>query len=97
MQDPIFTEETTEEDLAMAQALLAERSAEEIANALVRFNRSRLPAPEEIMDTGSDREPRQRKDKRERQDERTRGFKDRGRDSPRAGSSVPRKTWCGSA
>ena len=66
MQDPIFTEETTEEDLAMARALLAERSAEEIANALVRFNRSRLPAPEEIVDAGSDREPRQRKDKRER-------------------------------
>ena len=85
MQDPIFTEETTEEDLAMARALLAERSAEEIANALVRFNRSRLPAPEEIMDTGSDREPRQRKDKRERQDERTRGFKDRGRDSSEGG------------
>ena len=85
MQDPIFTEETTEEDLAMARALLAERSAEEIANALVRFNRSRLPAPEEIMDTGSDREPRQRKDKRERQDDRTRGFKDRGRDSSEGG------------
>ena len=98
MQDPIFTEETTEEDLAMARALLAERSAEEIANALVRFNRSRLPAPEEIMDTGSDREPRQRKDKRERQDERTARLQGQGpRIHPRAGSSVPRKTWCGSA
>ena len=39
MQDPIFTEEATEEDLAMARALLAERSPEEIANALVRFHR----------------------------------------------------------
>ena len=85
MQDPIFTEETTEEDLVMARALLAERSAEEIANALVRFNRSRLPAPEEIVDTGPDREPRQRKDKRERQDEREHGFKDRGRDSSEGG------------
>jgi ATP-dependent RNA helicase DeaD len=85
MQDPIFTEETTEEDLVMARALLAERSAEEIANALVRFNRSRLPAPEEIVDTGPDREPRQRKDKREREDERTRGFKDRGRDPSEGG------------
>jgi ATP-dependent RNA helicase DeaD len=78
MQDPIFAEEATEEDLVMARALLAERSAEEIANALVRFNRSRLPAPEEIVDAGSDREPRQRKDKRERTEDRTRGFKERG-------------------
>jgi ATP-dependent RNA helicase DeaD len=85
MQDPIFAEETTEEDLVMARALLAERSAEEIANALVRFNRSRLPAPEEIVDAGSDREPRQRKDKRERTEERTRGPRERGRDSDEGG------------
>jgi ATP-dependent RNA helicase DeaD len=83
MQDPIFAEETTEEDLVMARALLAERSAEEIANALVRFNRSRLPAPEEIVDAGSDREPRQRKDKRERTEDRTRG--PRGRESDEGG------------
>jgi ATP-dependent RNA helicase DeaD len=73
MQDPMFSEETTEEDLAMARVLLAERSAEEIASALARFHRSRLPAPEEVFDPGEDRGPRQRKDKRERQDERTRG------------------------
>jgi ATP-dependent RNA helicase DeaD len=85
MQDPIFAEEATEEDLAMARALLAERSAEEIANALVRFNRSRLPAPEEIVDAGSDREPRQRKDKRERSEERSRGFNDRDRGSSEGG------------
>ncbi|MBM1171780.1 DEAD/DEAH box helicase [Microvirga arabica] len=78
MQDPIFAEEATDEDMGMARALLAERSAEEIANALVKFHRARLPAPEEIVDAGTDREPRQRKDKRERSEERTRGFKDRG-------------------
>jgi ATP-dependent RNA helicase DeaD len=85
MQDPIFAEEATEEDLAMARALLAERSAEEIANALVRFNRSRLPAPEEIVDASTDREPRQRKDKRERTEERTRGPRERSRDSDEGG------------
>jgi ATP-dependent RNA helicase DeaD len=85
MQDPIFSEEATEEDLAMARALLAERSPEDIANALARFFRARLPAPEEIVDAGGDREPRQRKDKRERQEERQRGFKDRGRDSSEGG------------
>ncbi|MCD6070719.1 MAG: helicase [Microvirga sp.] len=81
MQDPIFAEEATDEDLSMARALLAERPAEEIANALVKFHRARLPAPEEIVDAGTDREPRQRKDKRERTEERTRGFKDRDRGS----------------
>jgi ATP-dependent RNA helicase DeaD len=85
MQDPIFAEEATEDDFAMARALLAERSAEEIANALVKFHRARLPAPEEIVDAGSDREPRLRKDKRERTEERTRGPKERGRDSSEGG------------
>ncbi len=77
MQDQAFSEEMTEEDLTIARALLAERSAEEVAAALVRFHRSQLPAPEEVFDPGAEREPRQRKDKRERQEERTRG--ERGR------------------
>ncbi|MGO4704792.1 DEAD/DEAH box helicase [Microvirga sp. 2MCAF38] len=72
-------EESSEEDLALARSLLAERSAEEIASALVRFHRARLPAPEEMYDAGSEREPRQRKDKREREAERERPRgKDRG-------------------
>jgi ATP-dependent RNA helicase DeaD len=79
MQDPIFSEETTEEDLAMARMLLSQKSPEEIANALARFQRSRLPAPEEVFDPGEDRGPRQRKDKRERQEDRARGGKDWGR------------------
>ncbi|MXQ10204.1 DEAD/DEAH box helicase [Microvirga makkahensis] len=86
MQDPIFSEETTEEDLAMAKVLLAEKSAEEIANALARFHRSRLPAPEEIFDPGEDRGPRQRKDKRERQDERAHGGRDWGRGASEDGA-----------
>jgi ATP-dependent RNA helicase DeaD len=84
LQDPALSEESTEEDLAVARALLAERSAEEIAAALARFYRSRMPAPEEIFDSGAEREPRQRKDKRERQDERARG--ERGRRSFDEGS-----------
>jgi len=86
MQDPIFSEETTEEDLAMARVLLAEKSAEEIANALARFHRSRLPAPEEVFDPGEDRGPRQRKDKRERQEERARGGRDWGRGASEDGA-----------
>ena len=41
-------DEPTEEDLAAANALLAERTPEELAAALVRMYRARLPAPEEL-------------------------------------------------
>jgi ATP-dependent RNA helicase DeaD len=43
-------EEPAGEELAVAQALLAQRSAEEIAVALLRLHRARLPAPEELLD-----------------------------------------------
>lgn len=49
---PILTEEIDEDDRAMAQALLAERSAEELACALVRLFRAQLPAAEEVFDPG---------------------------------------------
>jgi ATP-dependent RNA helicase DeaD len=42
------TESASEEDLATARALLAERTAEQLAAALVRLHRDRLPAPEEV-------------------------------------------------
>ncbi|MGO4573436.1 DEAD/DEAH box helicase [Microvirga sp. 2TAF3] len=70
LKDPSLSEEATEEDIAMARALLAERSAEDIATAFARFHRARLPAPEEIFDAGADRGPRERSDKRAREQER---------------------------
>jgi ATP-dependent RNA helicase DeaD len=66
-QELAFTEETAEEDLAMARALLAERSPEEIAAALVRFHRARLPAPEDVFD-GGEAERGGRKERRERKE-----------------------------
>ena len=45
----LLAEEPTEEDLAVGRALLAERSAEEIAAAFARLHRRRLPAPEEVF------------------------------------------------
>jgi ATP-dependent RNA helicase DeaD len=48
LADPCFSEETTPEDAALGQALLQGRSAEDVAAALVRLYRARLPAPEEI-------------------------------------------------
>ncbi|WP_315784702.1 MULTISPECIES: DEAD/DEAH box helicase [unclassified Bradyrhizobium] len=55
LQDSIFTEETTADDLALAQILLAQRPAEDIAAALARLYRARLPSPEDILDAVEDR------------------------------------------
>ena len=52
LQDALFAEETTDDDLILARALLAERSPEDIAAALARLYRARLPSPEEILDPG---------------------------------------------
>ena len=44
--------EVDEEDRDLAQRLLAERTPEDIAAALVRAHRARMPAPEEMVDQG---------------------------------------------
>ena len=54
LQDALFTEEPTEDDLTLARALLAERSPEDIAAALARLYRARLPSPEDILDPGQE-------------------------------------------
>lgn len=82
MKDVLFTEETTPDDLALAQALLAERSAEDIAAALARLYRARLPSPEDIIDPG-ERSGRPRDD--------------RGRDRFEGGEDRPAKSRSKSA
>jgi ATP-dependent RNA helicase DeaD len=54
LQAPLLTEELSEEDLTMARALLAARSPEELAGALVRLYRSQLPAAEELFDLSAE-------------------------------------------
>ena len=44
--------EVDDEDRALARRLLAERAPQEIAAALVRAHRARMPAPEEMLDQG---------------------------------------------
>ncbi len=65
IEDPAFSEPTTEEDLAMAQTLLAGRTPEEIAAVLVRLYRARLPAPEDLFEAGAmpERAPRDRRER----------------------------------
>jgi len=52
LSDPVLTDETTSDDLVLARALLARRSPEDIAAALARLYRARLPSPEDILDPG---------------------------------------------
>jgi ATP-dependent RNA helicase DeaD len=52
LKDALFAEEATSDDLVLARALLAERSPEDIAAALARLYRARLPSPEDISDPG---------------------------------------------
>ncbi|KQS55283.1 hypothetical protein ASG17_04095 [Brevundimonas sp. Leaf363] len=48
----IFSGETSDEDMALARKLLGERSADEMAVALVRMLRAKMPAPEDLTDPG---------------------------------------------
>ncbi len=52
LQDPLLTAVNSEEDLELARAVMANRQPEEIAAALVRIYRSRLPAAEDVFDPG---------------------------------------------
>jgi len=61
LEDPIFSEASTEEDIALAEAMLAKRTPVEIAAALIRTRRAKLPSPEDIYDDprhGADPGPR---------------------------------------
>lgn len=61
LHDPLLTDISSEEDLEMARAVLATRSPEEIAVALVRVYRARLPAAEDVFNPGPSREFREAK------------------------------------
>ncbi|GJD56712.1 DEAD/DEAH box helicase [Methylobacterium dankookense] len=55
LSDPLFTEPLAEEDVTLAETLLAERSPADLAALLARVYRSRLPAPEDVTDPGEKR------------------------------------------
>lgn len=88
MKDVLFTEETTADDLELAKALLAERSAEDIAAALARLYRARLPSPEDIIDPG-ERSSRPRDD-HHRDDRAPRGDDRSERPRAKSGKSSPK-------
>jgi ATP-dependent RNA helicase DeaD len=90
LRDALFAEETTADDLVLAQALLAERSPEDIAAALARLYRARLPSPEDILDPGQgggrsrDDRGREKDSRAPRGDNRGAGLRSKpGKSSPR--------------
>ncbi|MEA1830925.1 DEAD/DEAH box helicase [Methylobacterium durans] len=52
LSDPLFTDAPMEEDLALAEQLLAQIEPKDLAAALARVYRARLPAPEDVTDPG---------------------------------------------
>src|ERR1019366_3305680 len=92
LRDALFAEETTDDDLVLARALLAERSPEDIAAALARLYRARLPSPEDILDPGRgagrsrDDRGREKDGRISRGDDRVAGPRSKpGKSSPRHG------------
>jgi len=55
-----FEADVSDEDMVVAKRMIAERTPDEIAAALVRLLRKEQPAPEELSDPGSDRGPAKR-------------------------------------
>jgi ATP-dependent RNA helicase DeaD len=64
LDDPILAGDPSEEDLTLAKRILAEKSPEAVAAALIRLYRQRLPEPEDLFDdvrdSGPQIAPRQR-------------------------------------
>jgi ATP-dependent RNA helicase DeaD len=89
LHDALFSEETTPDDLALAQALLAERSPEDIAAALARLYRARLPSPEDILDPG-EKSARPRDDRSRDKGRPARGDDRSSEPRPRTGKPSPR-------
>src|SRR6202030_699772 len=90
LKDTLFAEETTSDDLILARALLAERSAEDIAAALARLYRARLPSPEDILDPGQGGGRSRDIGGRDRDARASRGEDRAGPARPKAGKSSPR-------
>jgi ATP-dependent RNA helicase DeaD len=85
LEDPILTAPMAEEDLALAKLVLENRSAEEVAAALIRLHRQRLPSPEELYDDARMRDSQSRDRERPQ-----RGERDRYDPSDRDGGPVGR-------
>lgn len=66
LEDPLLNEEPSAEELELAERLLADRTPQAVAAALIRLHRARLPAPEDMFDDVRDRTPDTRPQRAER-------------------------------
>ncbi len=90
LRDALFSQESSADELELARALLAERSAEEIAAALARLYRARLPSPEDLLDPG-EKAGRSREDRgRDKENRAARGDDRAAAPRARPGKSAPR-------
>jgi len=72
LDDPMLNEPPAEEDLALARIVMERKSPEQIAAALIRLHRSRLPEPEELFDSGPAPDRREARGPREPREPRPR-------------------------
>ena len=89
LRDTLFAETNTEEDLVLARAMLAERSPEDIAAALARLYRARLPSPEDILEFDQN-DRRSRDDRGPRREGRPSRDQDRDERPPSKSKKSPR-------
>ncbi|MBI1405439.1 MAG: DEAD/DEAH box helicase [Caulobacter sp.] len=66
LENAMGTEAPSEDDMALGKLLLETKTAEEIAGAFMRLQRSKMPAPEELYDDGRGADARQSNGPRER-------------------------------
>ncbi|MGD0144506.1 MAG: DEAD/DEAH box helicase, partial [Rhizomicrobium sp.] len=91
LQNPILTEPGSDDDFAMADALLAAHPPRDIAAAFVKLYRAQLPASEDIADTAEVRQEPRGPRQHTRPPHAEGAHRDRARDDrPRAQSKPPR-------
>ncbi|MBO0663884.1 DEAD/DEAH box helicase [Jiella sp. MQZ9-1] len=82
LADPLLTDPASEDELSVAKRLLETRSAEDLAAALVRLYRARLPAPEDVFDPGFGPDLKAREFAGKGRERGERGGKDHARGGP---------------
>ena len=90
LDDPMLNEAPTEDDLVLAQRVLENRTPEQVATALIRFHRSRLPEPEELYDAPQGAAPSPSRNPRDKRSNADRGEGDRAPYDPRGGEGGER-------
>jgi ATP-dependent RNA helicase DeaD len=106
LQNPILTEPSSDDELAMANSLLAAHNPRDIAAALVKMYRATLPAPEEIAavfeprgeqragrGTQSPREPHGRGERRPKQSAPDKHTQREQSDTPRRPGDMENGVW----